>query len=124
MKNKFFLLGLIVALFAVSTPAFADPDPGGITVQAFVSTPILDQFASADSSAGLFVSHSIKSVLQSIAGGVAAIVGTILVLMLLAPMVKPAVNSEKSRDKDRPNLFTRLVKRTKSPVLKGQPSAA
>jgi len=32
MKNKFLLLGLLVAMFALAIPAFADPNPGGSVV--------------------------------------------------------------------------------------------
>ena len=79
MKNKFFILGLLVALFAVSSPVYADPDPGGtvLTTQA------------VDTSTAIFIAQAdqiaVKEAVKTVAGMAAAVVLSLLVLVLVAP---------------------------------------
>jgi len=126
MKN-FFVFGMLLALFAVSTPLIADP--GGVAVAQYVVSDY--QFSSVITSvetkaggAGAVIgatnpaaAESFKSIIYPIAGGVVAILGAILLAMMAHPLFNIFENFKRRQEYEM-RAFGLRLKRTKSPVLK------
>lgn len=112
--KKPFILGLLIALFVLSIPAYADPHPGGPAVASMstadsftADVAMIETQAVTQSFAVVTDQLAIKEAVKTVAGFVSGIAGALLIAVLVAPFV-----TMKRRQKYDSS------KRTKSPVLK------
>lgn len=116
MKNKFFLLGILAVLFAVSLPLYADP--GGTFAVSSVSSSI-DRFT-ADIAIPAVAAESSKQALRIIVALAVACIVAVSILILVAPFV---LNQTPRVAYDGPGIY-QLGKRTISHVRKSEISQA
>lgn len=113
MKSKIFLLGLLVAMFALAVPAFADPNPGGEVV----AYGLESSFVSTVPTFGVVAIMATVAVVATIA----------IVSVLFVPIVRRRVLSIpwaasfwKNLDATRLKVRRNFDKLTVSPVLKSR----
>jgi hypothetical protein len=123
---KVFALGLLLGLFAVSTPLIADP--GGMDVQGIANSyhNVFSDIVGIESQAlrpasGAFdatsVSKFIKSAVTLVAGGVGALLGVTLLALMGYGLVTLFGDIKRRQEFEMPAAST-FAKRTKSPLLK------
>lgn len=120
MKNKFFLLGMLAVLFAVSLPLYADP--GGTVAASSISASI-DQFA-ADIAIPAVVVESSKQTLRVAYDGPG--VYSLEKRTISNRRLTTAQSGSPDKNLDSPTVVDvkagELAKRTKSELLKRQVS--